>query len=283
MKVKIVKLAIIAIVLFCCDNKKKVTPETSVEISKTTTEAVIATAKNATIEGIQWTLTMLEGHEVHKLNETDQDIHFILNPNDNRVSGFSGCNTFMGTYILESGNRIKFSKMASTRKACPIAAIDESELLNVFEMAEYYTIHDGKLMFNTKKIKSLAVFTKSEMPNDPIVEKYWKLKTLDGKDVKMEDNQEREIYFRLKAQDHSVTGFAGCNTISGAYTLSEGHRIRFKNMGTTLRDCPGVAVNEAEFLKVFEFVDNYTIANDVLSLNVGKRAPLAVFEAVYMQ
>ena len=47
--------------------------------------------------------------------------------------------------------------------------------------------------------------------------------------------------------------------------------------------CPDVAVNEADFLEVFELADNYTIVNDVLSLNVGRRAPLAVFEAVYMK
>ena len=46
--------------------------------------------------------------------------------------------------------------------------------------------------------------------------------------------------------------------------------------------CPDVAVNESEFMEVFELADNYTIYNDTLSLNVGRRAPLAVFEAVYM-
>src|SRR5690606_17800467 len=107
-----------------------------------------------------------------------------------------------------------------------------------------------------------------------IAGKYWKLKTLDGKEVTMAENQEREIYFTLKANDNSVTGFAGCNTLTGTYALEEGNRIRFSHMGITLKACPDVDVDESEFLKVFELADNYTINGDRLMLNVGKRAPL---------
>lgn len=115
-----------------------------------------------------------------------------------------------------------------------------------------------------------------------ITEKYWKLKTLEGKDVTMADNQEREQFFTLKTNENIVTGFAGCNSITGTYKLEEGNRIRFSNVGTTLKICPDVDVNESDFLEVFNLADNYTIKDDVLSLNVGRRAPLAVFEAVYM-
>lgn len=114
-----------------------------------------------------------------------------------------------------------------------------------------------------------------------IVEKYWKLKTLEGRDIPMAENQEREVYFMLKTDENRVTGFAGCNTMTGTYLLEEGNRIRFSQMGVTMRACPDFDFNESEFLKVFELADNYTIQNDTLSLNVGRRAPLAVFEAVY--
>ena len=50
-----------------------------------------------------------------------------------------------------------------------------------------------------------------------------------------------------------------------------------------MKICPDVDVNESDFLKVFELADNYTISEDILTLNVGRRAPLAVFEAVYMK
>ena len=124
--------------------------------------------------------------------------------------------------------------------------------------------------------------TNLEASNDAITEKYWKLKKLEGKVVTMKDNQEGEVYFILKTDENRVTGFAGCNVLSGEYALEEGNRIRFKNMAVTMRACPDVDVNESEFLEVFFFFFNYTINSTILSLNVGRRAPLAVFESVLM-
>ena len=118
--------------------------------------------------------------------------------------------------------------------------------------------------------------------NDQIItEKYWKLIKLDGKDVEMVENQEREIFFILKSEDNTVGGFAGCNSITGEFELEDGNRIHFKNIGLTMMSCPDVDIDESELMEVFELADNYRITNDVLELNVGKRAPLAVFEAIY--
>ena len=125
--------------------------------------------------------------------------------------------------------------------------------------------------------------TTEEFNDDQVITgKYWKLITLEGQDVKMVENQEKEISFTLHTNDNTVGGFAGCNSITGEYELEDGNRIHFKNMGMTMMMCPDVDVNEAEFMEIFELADNYTIHNDTLELNVARRAPLAVFVAVYM-
>lgn len=116
--------------------------------------------------------------------------------------------------------------------------------------------------------------------DNSITEKYWKLKTLYGQEVKMEENQKREIFITLKTKENRFTGFAGCNTINGGYILEEGNRVKFNKVISTRMFCPNT--NESKFLKAINATDNYTIKNNILSLNVGKRAPLAVFEAVYM-
>lgn len=123
--------------------------------------------------------------------------------------------------------------------------------------------------------------TQNELDKNPITEKYWKLVTLEGQKVTMAPNQEKEVYFMLKTDENRVTGFAGCNTFNGTYTLEKGQRIRFSPLAATLKACPDVDVNEPELFQVFEQADNYTINGDTLQLNVGRRAPLAVFEAVY--
>lgn len=138
-------------------------------------------------------------------------------------------------------------------------------------------IKNIKIMETIKEGKSIFVRAK----DNEIVNKYWKLKTLDGKPVKMAKNQEREQYFTLKS-DGTVSGFAGCNQFNGQYKLEDGNRIRFnENLAMTMKSCLDLELNESEFMEVFQLTDNYTINGDILNLNVGRRAPLAVFEAVY--
>ncbi len=113
-----------------------------------------------------------------------------------------------------------------------------------------------------------------------ITNKYWKLVTLEGQPVKMAPDQEREAYFMLKDSSR-VAGFGGCNVLNGSYELQAGQmRLRFTNLLTTLKACPGPS-QEPAFLQVLNQTDNYTMRGDTLMLNVGRRAPLAVFHAVY--
>ena len=114
---------------------------------------------------------------------------------------------------------------------------------------------------------------------DGIEGRQWKLKTLEGQDI-TDLKLEKDVYFMLNKEGSRVEGFAGCNGMGGAYKLEEGNRIRFSNMAVTMMACPDVKFSEADFLEVFNLADNYTITNNELSINVGRRAPLAVFEAV---
>lgn len=228
-----------------------------------------------------WQLVTLEGKDYSNFKNNGREVGFTLHKADNRISGYAGCNSFFGTYRFEPGNRVRFSAMGSTKMACPDVAFNENEFLNIFELADNYTLSGNTLSINVGRRAPLAIFKKVQKPTDGITEKYWKLKTLEGKEVKMAKNQEREVYFMLKNDDNRVTGFAGCNIIMGTYSLEDGNRIRFSQMATTLMACPDVDFNESEFLKIFELADNYRITGDKLELNVGRRAPLAVFEAVY--
>ncbi len=139
----------------------------------------------------------------------------------------------------------------------------------------------GCVVKHPRKVKNEAASTLNKTDQNPITEKYWKLLTLEGREVTMVKNQERESYFILKTDQNRVTGFAGCNTFNGTYALEKNSRIRFSPLVTTRKACPDAKVSEAEFLKVFGLADNYIIRGDTLSLNVGRRAPLAVFAAVY--
>ena len=267
MKLQLITLALIAVTLYSCGTTKK--------------EVVNSSAKTAnTITDSFWELEILQGKTVPKTKNGEQKAGFTLE-NENRITGFGGCNKFFGTYKLDTGNRISFSAIGSTKMACLVSNFNEADLLAVFSSADNYKIVGDKLELKAGTDAPLAVFKKVSANSEPITEKYWKLKTLEGQEVKMAENQKKEVYFMLKTDENKVVGFAGCNTISGSYKMEDGNRIRFSQIATTLMACPNVDFNEGEFLKVFELADNYTINGDILSLNVGKRAPLAVFEAVY--
>ncbi len=77
----------------------------------------------------------------------------------------------------------------------------------------------------------------------------------------------------LKEKDNRVQGNGGCNTFFGSYTLSEGSRIKFSDMASTMMACPGQAA-EHDFLRVFEEADNYSLYGDTLTLNEFSGVPL---------
>lgn len=229
-----------------------------------------------------WKLNSLKGKDYSSYTHDSNPIGFTMFGDNKKVSGYAGCNNFFATYNIEPGNRINFSQIGATKMMCPDASFNENDFLDALANAAAFNLEKNKLELTSAAGDVLAVFYKEGKALEPIVEKYWKLKTLEGQPVKMEDNQEREVYFILKSDTNRVTGFAGCNTITGQYTLKKGERIRFSKMATTMMACPDISFNESEFMKVFELADNYTINGNELSLNVGRRAPLAVFEAVEM-
>jgi len=123
--------------------------------------------------------------------------------------------------------------------------------------------------------KSVQTTTNINQNTSNIVEKRWKLIELNGKELKTE-GQTPEIFFILNNKDNRVTGNGGCNSFSGSYTLSEGNRISFSALVSTMMACMNMEI-ETQFYKVLEAVDNYTVKDNILSLNKARMAPLAKF------
>ena len=74
-------------------------------------------------------------------------------------------------------------------------------------------------------------------------------------------------------------GFGGCNSVSGAYELRNGMRLRFTNMASTMMACPDMEL-EREFFNVLDMTDNFACDGKTLFLHKARMAPLARFEAV---
>jgi heat shock protein HslJ len=107
---------------------------------------------------------------------------------------------------------------------------------------------------------------------------YWKLISLQGKQVPMPEDQ-KEAHIILKSEGQKVTGSGGCNVLNGTYELGDNNSISFSKMATTMMSCPDMET-EQQFLKVFETADVYRVKGDTLLLSDSDEKILAKFVSI---
>ena len=101
-----------------------------------------------------WKLIEINGKTV---KPSEKEAHIILKEADNRIIGNSGCNSFAGGFELQPGNRISFSKIASTRMACMDMSI-EDQLFNILSTVDNFSLSEGILSLNRARMAPLARF-----------------------------------------------------------------------------------------------------------------------------
>ena len=135
--------------------------------------------------------------------------------------------------------------------------------------------------FKRTKVHKETFITFTELIENEITNKCWKLLELDGKSVKMADNQERE-QFVMFSNEGIVSGFAGCNHFNGFYKLPEMNQISIdEKISSTLKICPDVDVDESAFLKALTMGSRFQLDNERMILLGRDGKKLAVFEVVY--
>lgn len=115
-----------------------------------------------------------------------------------------------------------------------------------------------------------------------IIEKYWKLTELYGKQVTMSAGLKKEPHMILRAENNRINVTGGCNTFMGEYELKPNNQLSFGKLSGTLMACPDMET-ESLFMQALGEADNYFADEKNLVLNKAKMAPLARFEAVYFK
>lgn len=106
----------------------------------------------------------------------------------------------------------------------------------------------------------------------------WQLIELAGKPITgLVNGKVPYLEFMEKEGRYSSTG--GCNIMNGEFKFEPHQRVRFTRGISTMMACPDMESDKA-LGEAFQLSDNYTLADGILSLNVGRRAPLAKFKAV---
>lgn len=103
----------------------------------------------------QWNLTELNGKPVV---HTPRAPWISFNLEKGRVHGFSGCNRFMGAIVAGEGNHIHFTKIASTRMACPNME-GESEFLRMLGDVKSFHLAGDTLTLHRLNEARVAQFT----------------------------------------------------------------------------------------------------------------------------
>ena len=87
----------------------------------------------------------------------------------------------------------------------------------------------------------------------------------------------REVYFSLQSQNPNVSGFSGCNRMTGHYLL-DGHQLKFDQLGGTKMTCDVRMELEQRYLAMFEFVTAWEISGSTLRLLDSGGKTVAGFE-----
>lgn len=118
-------------------------------------------------------------------------------------------------------------------------------------------------------------------PNEPLINTYWKLVTLDGAPVVTHENF-REAHLVLHQEASRLAGATGCNTLMGSYRV-ENERIEFGQIASTKMACPPSQMKtEQDFLATLKQVTAWSVDGAMLVLSSDNSESLAVFEAVHL-
>lgn len=137
----------------------------------------------------------------------------------------------------------------------------------------------GAALPNELSTSTSTKTTDSSKGKFALSETKWKLTELNGKPVT--NTTGKDFYINLDSKTAKFVAYAGCNNISGAYTMVAETKLAFSKIISTKMACPN-SDTEAKFVKALEKVDNYMIegTGKVLHFHKGKMAALAKFEAV---
>jgi len=117
---------------------------------------VTPTRPTADLLSTYWRLAELEG-EVIGSDQAARRIHIVMQPKNQRVTGFSGCNDLMGSYVLD-GKSIRFAQMGGTMMACDSGMNVEKRFLEMFGHVARWEISGETLELLDADGKPLAKF-----------------------------------------------------------------------------------------------------------------------------
>jgi heat shock protein HslJ/uncharacterized membrane protein len=223
----------------------------------------------APLQGRSWRLESLPGKDGRALGAARQPL--TMRFEQNRVSGFSGCNRFTGAYAVD-GDVVTFSKLAGTMMACPEP---ETSLETAFRAALggplRYSVAGEKLSLRPASGEPLVFVAEVQRLDGD-----WRVSGFNnGRDAVVGLAGDAPI--TLSFEKDAVSGNAGCNTFRGGYVV-DGKGVKIGPLGATRMACAeDLMKQEREFLAALESAVKWAVEGDTLDMHRadGQRALMA--------
>ena len=219
-------------------------------------------APAATIEGSTWNLVGLPGHDSSALGGAKRPVTARFEAG--RISGFSGCNRFMGGYTVDR-DKLIIGTLAGTMMACPEP-----------EMALERAVH-GALTGTLRYAISADRLTLTPESGAPLVFQMAPEPKLEGVTWKVTGfNNGRQAVvgtlsgtkLTLSFQDGMVQGHSGCNTFRATFRRDGDHLVIGPTAATRMTCAgDGVMQQEREFLAALETATLWTVQDGMLDMH----------------
>ncbi|MGJ7511339.1 META domain-containing protein [Variovorax sp. GT1P44] len=225
--------------------------------------ALAVPASAAEFEGPTWQLTDLRGFDASRLPSGPKSVTARFEKG--RISGFSGCNRYFGSYVFRQ-ERLVIDKLAGSMMACdPASMAVESAVHRALAGTFRPVVAEGRLSLKTEAGETALSFKAEPTP------------TLEGLSTTITGfNNRRQAVLspkigttiNLSFQGGLVKGFAGCNTFRATYKVA-GDQIAFGPVATTRRMCTGEGVmqQEREFLSALKSTTTWSISGGLLDMH----------------
>lgn len=141
---------------------------------------------------------------------------------------------------------------------------------------------NGATAFAWNQDPCLLDTVKPSQQKGQIVERYWKLLSLNDQPVISKDDRQSEPHMILKDFRTEVRGNGGCNSFTATYKLFEGDSIAVHTLLAKEEPCKNIST-ERRFFKFLTKAVHYQVEGDTLRMRDASGKQTAKFSAVYLQ
>lgn len=215
------------------------------------------------LQDVPWVLA--SGVDVEGWEEVAPSATFM----DGSVTGSTGCNRFTAPYTLDGGS-LEIGQIASTRMACaPPADTVEREYVAALGQVKAWRSENDELTLldgDDNDVLGYRVGTPAGS---------WQVTGIRQGDAIVSPIAATEITASFDA-DGTLSGSAGCNTYTAAYTTNRGE-IEITDPAATRKACAepeGVMKQEAAYLAALPTAVSFRVSGQSLELLTAEDTPL---------